>query len=332
VAATAIQRALLDLDRLSVAGLISEFEDQRPTARDFRAQALAELTTHPARRSGVFIGVTGSPGAGKSTLLGELAKRLLQSDRDLRIAVLAVDPSSHVSGGALLGDRTRVRVDSRESRFFFRSQASQTQLGGLSPASFDVCRLLCHIDDCVFVETVGVGQSEVDIRFLADHVCLVMTPLGGDEVQFLKAGVMEIPDTVVLNKSDAKQEARKAFHALKASLALARPFDAERVTILRTSCTSGQGLEELAALLGERVRALAAEDASEVALRRTTREAYFYARWVEREWGRQGLSYLKSELGGAAGLLAEVGAYDPAQTEFGQRFRAQLSRGPATPR
>jgi len=316
---------LVDLDRFSVAGLISEFEDQRVVARAVRARVLAELTAHPARRAGVFIGVTGTPGSGKSTLLGEVAKRLLKSDAALRIAVLAVDPSSHVSGGALLGDRTRVRVDSREPRFFFRSQASQTQLGGLSPASFDVCRLLCQIYDCIFVETVGVGQSEVDIRFLADHVCLVMTPLGGDEVQFLKAGVMEIPDTVVLNKSDAKQAARRAYYALKASLALARPFDAERVTILRTSCTSGEGLDELALLLGERMRQLGAQGRGEVESRRTAREAYFYGRWVEREWGRQGAAFLRSELGGAAALLAEVGSYDQAQSDFGERFRAALA-------
>lgn len=327
MATTVVERALLDLDRLSVAGLISEFEDQRPAARAVRAETLATLTAHPARRAAVFVGMTGSPGSGKSTLLGELAKRLLRSDAALRIAVLAVDPSSHVSGGALLGDRTRVRVDSREARFFFRSQASQTQLGGLSPASFDVCRLLCHIYDCVFVETVGVGQSEVDVRFLADHVCLVMTPLGGDEVQFLKAGVMEIPDTVVLNKSDAKQAARKAYYALKASLALARPFDAERVTILRTSCSSGEGLDELALLLGDRVRQLGAQDPAQVEIRRTAREAYFYERWVEREWGRQGLGFLRGKLGGSAALLADLGSYDLAQSDFGERFRRALAIG-----
>ncbi|MCA9627336.1 MAG: hypothetical protein KC766_06710 [Myxococcales bacterium] len=316
---------LTRLNRLGVSTLVSEFEDQRASARERRAQVIGELLAAENRRRGVFIGITGTPGAGKSTLLGELARRLLASDAELRVAVLAVDPSSHVSGGALLGDRTRVRVDSREERFYFRSQASQTQLGGLSPASFDVCRLLVHLYDCVFVETVGVGQSEVDIRFLADRVYLVMTPLGGDEVQFLKAGVMEIPDTVILNKSDAKQAARKAYHALKASLQLARPFDGDQVQIFRTSCTSGEGLDDLAAHVHHQVVALGAgSDLASAEQRNHGREAYFYRRWVEREWGRQGKRFLEDSLGGAERFLEESKGYDRAQTAFGERFVASL--------
>lgn len=317
---------LTRLDRLGVSTLVSEFEDQRPAARERRAEVLRELLAAENRRRGVFIGITGTPGAGKSTLLGELARRLLAGDSELRVAVLAVDPSSHVSGGALLGDRTRVRVDSREQRFYFRSQASQTQLGGLSPASFDVCRLLMHLYDCVFVETVGVGQSEVDIRFLADRVYLVMTPLGGDEVQFLKAGVMEIPDSVVLNKSDAKQAARKAYHALKASLQLARPFDGDQVQIFRTSCSSGEGLDELAQHVAQQVVALGAGSDLQNAMQRArSREAYFYGRWVEREWGRQGKRFLEDQLGGAEQFLQESKGYDQAQTAFGERFVLSLA-------
>ncbi|MGE0321828.1 MAG: ArgK/MeaB family GTPase [Polyangiaceae bacterium] len=315
------------LDRLGVSTLVSEFEDQRPQARTRRAEVLSELYAAEHRRRGVFIGITGTPGAGKSTLLGELARRLLAADSELRVAVLAVDPSSHISGGALLGDRTRVRVDSREGRFYFRSQASQTQLGGLSPASFDVCRLLTHLYDCIFVETVGVGQSEVDIRFLADRVYLVMTPLGGDEVQFLKAGVMEIPDSVILNKSDAKQAARKAYYSLKASLQLARPFDGDQVHIFRTSCTTGEGLDELAAHVRQQVVVLGpGSDLTSAAQRTHDREAYFYRRWVEREWGRQGARYLEDQLGGAAQFLEESRGYDQAQTDFGERFVAALAR------
>ncbi len=325
MSATNTANLLEKLNRLGVATLVSEFEDQRPSARERRAQVLEELLAAAQRRRGVFIGITGTPGAGKSTLLGELARRLLAGDPELRVAVLAVDPSSHISGGALLGDRTRVRVDSSEQRFYFRSQASQTQLGGLSPATFDVCRLLQHLYDCIFVETVGVGQSEVDIRFLADRVCLVMTPLGGDEVQFLKAGVMEIPDTVVLNKSDAKQAARKAYHALKASLQLARPFDSENVQIFRTSCTSGEGLDELAQHVAQQLAALGAgSDLQEAAQRTRDREAYFYRCWVEREWGRRGARFLEDGLGGAARFLEESKGYDQAQTAFGERFVAAL--------
>ena len=116
--------------------------------------------------------------------------------------MLAVDPSSQVSGGALLGDRTRMRFPPDERRLFFRSQASESDLGGLGPSTFQVCRLLTRLFDCVMIETVGIGQSEADIRHLADRVYLVLQPLGGDEVQFLKAGIIEVPHAFILNKCD----------------------------------------------------------------------------------------------------------------------------------
>ncbi|MBX3183497.1 MAG: hypothetical protein KIT72_02965 [Polyangiaceae bacterium] len=319
---TLVARAALELHRGSVAELINLFEDQRASARPSRAVALAALGRHPARRRAVFIGVTGAPGAGKSTLVGELATRLLGAQPSWRVAVLAVDPSSHLSGGALLGDRTRVRISSDERRFFFRSQASQTALGGLSPASYDVCRLLEGLFDCVFVETVGVGQSEIDIRFLADTVYLVMTPLGGDEIQFLKAGVMEIPDHVVLNKSDAKQAARRAYYALKGSLGLARPEDADKMSVFRTSCVSGEGLAELSEHVASRVAMAGDEGAQPPKL---DREAYFFERWAVREWGQRGARYLDRELGGGRQLLARVSGYDAAQQALEAGFVAHLT-------
>src|SRR5690606_6958306 len=114
------------------------------------------------------IGITGTPGAGKSTLVGEMATRLVGADDHTAVAVLAVDPSSQISGGALLGDRTRVRFPAGEPRLFFRSQASDRELGGVSRTTFPVCRLLHRLFDVVFVETVGIGQSETEIQHVSD--------------------------------------------------------------------------------------------------------------------------------------------------------------------
>lgn len=309
----AVERALA-LDRIGVARLIRAFEDQRPGAGERRAALIAQLDQHPKHRHAAFIGITGTPGSGKSTLVGELSRRLLKSDAELRVAVLAVDPSSHVSGGSLLGDRTRVRTETDDARFFFRSQASQTELGGLSPASFQVCRLLERVYDLVFVETVGIGQSEVDIRYLADRVYLVLQPLGGDEVQFLKAGVMEIPDAIILNKADAAEATRASFHALKSSLTLARPFDAEEVVVHRTSARTGEGLDELATLM-RAVKPGAPGD----------KEAYFFQKWVRQEWGRRGIAHLGRVSGGAPGYIAEQGGYDAALSAFGADFVRALT-------
>jgi LAO/AO transport system kinase len=235
--------AALDAHKFSIARLISLFEDQRPEAVPQRAAVLAALDTNPRARRATFLGITGTPGAGKSTLTGQLARRMHAQRSDLRFAVLAVDPSSRFSGGALLGDRTRVRFATGDARLFFRSQASDTELGGLSPRSFQVCRLLYRLFDCVIIETVGIGQSEVDIRFLADRVYLVVQPMGGDEIQFLKAGIMEVPDEIVLNKCDAVDAARRSYQALKSSMALARPFDGDAIPIHRVSATEGMGLD-----------------------------------------------------------------------------------------
>jgi LAO/AO transport system kinase len=304
--------ALLDealaLQKQAVSRLISLFEDQRPSAVARRAAAMAALRARSPRRA-VFIGVTGTPGSGKSTLVGRVALRLIELDPAAAIAVLAVDPSSRVSGGALLGDRTRTRFPPGERRLFFRSQAAEHELGGLGPSTFQVCRLLSCLYDFVFVETVGIGQSEADIRELADRVYLVLQPLAGDEVQFLKAGIMEVPHAFVVNKCD-EPAAERSYHQLRGSLWLARPFDERPVPIFRTSARTGQGIDELAAAL------LAEAQAGDFA----AREAHFFARWVREEWGRVGARFLDEELGGAAAWVAARG-FDGAQLEFAARAR-----------
>jgi len=306
----------LELDKHAVARLISLFEDRRSSAVAQRVAVLERLDRERPGRPSSVVGVTGTPGSGKSSLLSRLTVDLLAADPDLSVAVVAIDPSSQVSGGALLGDRTRMRFTPDERRLFFRSQASETDLGGLGPSSFQVCRLLTRLFDCVLIETVGIGQSEADIRHLADRVYLVLQPLGGDEVQFLKAGIIEVPHAFVLNKCD-EPSSDSSFHHLRSSMWLARPFDEQEPPIFRTSALTGEGLGELEADILRTVRS-----ASGNAL--TAREPYFFERWVEDEWGRVGTRHLRDALGGADTFLADAGGYDAAQLRFGDTLVASL--------
>jgi LAO/AO transport system kinase len=280
---------------------------------------LAHLDRQSDRVPGTIIGLTGTPGSGKSTLLSRVTVDLLAARDDLSIAVLAVDPSSQVSGGSLLGDRTRMRFTPDERRLFFRSQAAESDLGGLGPSSFQVCRLLTRLFDCVMIETVGIGQSEADIRHLADRVYLVLQPLGGDEVQFLKAGIIEVPHAFILNKCDEPASVA-SYHQLRGSMWLARPFDEEVPPIFRTSALTGEGLDELEADMLGRVRAAGGAGLVE-------REPYFFARWVDDEWGRVGARVLAARAGGAAGFLVEHGGYEGAQAAFGPLVHDALGLG-----
>jgi LAO/AO transport system kinase len=309
----------VEREKAAVARLIGLFEDSRPEAAPRRAHVLdlVDEATGPDAVPCTVLGVTGTPGSGKSSLLSRLTVEMLRGDPELSIAVLAVDPSSPVSGGALLGDRTRMRNPLDERRLFFRSQASATELGGLSPSSFQVSRLLTRLFRCVMVETVGIGQSEADIRHLADRVYLVVQPLGGDEVQFLKAGIIEVPDVFVLNKSD-EPSAEQSYHHLKGSLGLARPFDAEPPEIHRTSARTGLGIDELAA-------AMRAAVATGTPRTHAEREPHFFSRWVEDEWGRQGRLHLAEVCGGAEAHLAATGGFDPAQLAFDTSIRTALA-------
>jgi LAO/AO transport system kinase len=309
-------------EKRAIARLVSLFEDRRVRRAGERSAVLAALDASDGVRSAAIVGITGTPGAGKSTLTSELVRYARALEPELRVAIVAVDPSSHVSGGALLGDRTRMRLPPGDERVYFRSQASDTALGGLSPHTFQVCRLLHRLFDVIFVETVGIGQSEIDVRHLADRVYLVMQPLAGDEVQFLKAGIMEVPDEIVLNKCDEADAATRSYRALKSTLSLARPFDGDSIPIHRVSARTGMNVERLARRVLERARV------DRVASLRD-REEHHLARWVEDEWGRVGLRAL-TELGGPATLMAESGDFDGAQALFDRKLRERLAASSAS--
>ena len=162
------------------------------------------------------MGVTGPPGVGKSTLLSALLREWRGRGRS--VAVLAVDPSSKRSGGALLGDRARIEHDPADRDVFIRSMAAGERLGGLAPATRAAAQALANAFDVVVIETVGVGQSETDVAEAADTVAVVVQPGSGDALQFLKAGIMEIPDVLVVTKADLGAVAHRAEHDLRAAL------------------------------------------------------------------------------------------------------------------
>jgi LAO/AO transport system kinase len=312
------------LDKRAIATLIDRFEDTRAGSVGERTRVLQGLRSWAGERCSPVVGITGTPGSGKSSLLARAVPEALAEDPTLTVAVVAIDPSSHVSGGAFLGDRTRMHFPPGETRVFVRSQAAAEMLGGVAPATFQVCELLALLFDLVVVETVGIGQSELEIQKLADHVVLVVQPLAGDEIQFLKAGIIEIPDTFVLNKCD-EPAAERSYHQLVASLSLARPFDDCRPDVLRTSARTGAGVSTVARLLVGLARSGSRRDPG-------ARERYAFETWVKSEWGRAGFTALATTLGGAAHWLAASGGYDEAQASFAGAFVQTLGAalpGPA---
>ena len=211
---------------------------------DASLQLLKELYTHTGRA--FVVGITGSPGVGKSTLVDRLIEQFRAGGS--RVAVLAVDPTSPFSGGAILGDRIRMQRHSTDPGVFIRSMATRGKLGGLAPA---VQEALIVLDasgyDCILLETVGVGQDEVDVVFAAHMVLVVLAPGLGDEVQTIKAGLMEIADVFVLNKADLEGTDRSEKEIL-AMLELAGERAGYPLRMVKTVATEGTGVEDL---LGE---------------------------------------------------------------------------------
>jgi LAO/AO transport system kinase len=198
------------------------------------------------------IGVTGAPGSGKSTLVDAMIGELRRAGK--RVAALAVDPTSPFTGGAILADRVRMLEHASDDRVYIRSMASRGSLGGLAPAAADVLTVLeAARFDVILIETVGVGQAEVDVAGLADPVALVLTPGAGDDMQAMKAGIMEIADVYVLNKADLPGADTLERH-LAAMLSLRGAGEGEAPAILRTVATDHTGVPELLAILRGRVR------------------------------------------------------------------------------
>lgn len=213
-------------------------------------ELLAELS--PAKLGGEapghVVGVTGPPGAGKSTLLSALLRAWRSQGRT--VAMLAVDPSSRRSGGSLLGDRARVEFDPNDRGVLIRSTAAGDRLGGLAPATRTATQALAAAFDVVVIETVGVGQAETEVADVADTVVVVVQPGSGDVLQFLKSGIMEVPDLLVVTKADMGQPALRTRRDLNAAL---RSLGAKASTKVLTvsSLPPPQGIDELVQALDE---------------------------------------------------------------------------------
>ncbi|WP_061270872.1 protein kinase [Leptospira interrogans] len=233
-------------EKFPLAKLISGLE--RPDSFEFRKNLFEALDFLGLNGShSLTVGFTGTPGAGKSSLLGELATQFLKSDNNETMAIVAIDPSSYISGGSLLGDRTRLSLPAREKRIYFRSQPSQLELGGVNPYTYHVIRLLRCFFRFVFIETVGIGQNEIEVSKLTDLSFLVLQPLGGDQIQFMKSGIMEVPDSFILNKCDEKTLANSSYHMLISTLEFLKDVmpDNRLPPVFKTSTKTKQGIQDL---------------------------------------------------------------------------------------
>jgi LAO/AO transport system kinase len=232
-------------DRRALARVVSLIENHAEEAR----QILAQLHTYGGHAH--IVGLTGSPGAGKSTLVMQLARELRR--RDQRIGIIAVDPTSPFTGGAILGDRIRMQELAGDPNVFIRSMASRGSLGGLARATRDVVRALDAAGfDAILIETVGAGQAEVEIVRAAETVIVVTVPGMGDDIQAIKAGILEIADIFVVNKAD-RPGADQTVAELRMLLSLdeQRKERAWRVPIIKTCATNGEGVPLLADKLAE---------------------------------------------------------------------------------
>ncbi len=316
--------SIVKQQRPAVAKALNLLDDKRPEARRRAARLLAELPRDSLYASGHLIGLTGPPGAGKSSLTAALIT--VWRKRGLRVAVLAVDPSSPISGGALLGDRLRMLSGQIDSDVFIRSLACRGEFGGLSAEVWPMSLVMLAAFDIVLIETVGVGQKEIDVSKLTDSTVFVAQPASGDSIQFLKAGIMEVPHLLVVNKADLGLAARKTLAELQATLKPAFDESSWQVPALSASATRGTGIEELADGI-EAHRSWLLKQAQLIPRRKK-----FQAEWVlkrlDEEFGRFGVE----TLGGASSLMAELAQaehspfeqYDALRHRFLRNWKSRL--------
>lgn len=305
---------LLDGKHRALARVITKIENRSPGYREL----VSELHTHTGDAD--VIGITGSPGAGKSTLVDKMAKTY--RDRGQTVGVIAIDPSSPFSGGAVLGDRIRMASTVGDMDVFFRSMSARGSLGGLSTATTDAVKALDAFGkDKIIVETVGAGQNEIDIVKTADSVVVLVPPASGDDIQMLKAGILEIADLFVVNKADLdganmtvkelkeminmRGDTPSAGHhgagaATDVPLELDHDGENWTPTIVETVAKTGEGIEAFLEALEEHVTWLHETGQDEV--RNRKQYAAEIQRLVREDMGR----LIEQELAAAGGLEAKV--------------------------
>ncbi|HEX4889072.1 MAG TPA: methylmalonyl Co-A mutase-associated GTPase MeaB [Alphaproteobacteria bacterium] len=256
---------------------------------------------------GHVIGLTGPPGVGKSTLINALLKHWRQQGRT--VGVIAVDPTSRKTGGALLGDRTRLSTDPEDGGVFVRSMAARDRLGGLAALTLPAMVLMRAVFDLVLIETVGIGQSETDVSNVADTVIFCIQPGSGDSLQFMKAGIMEVPHIVVVTKADMQAAARRARADVEGALGLAEPGDSEwLVPVLGVSAARNDGIDALAGEIDRHADWLA--KSGEGAPVRARQANHWLREIVREQFGLRGLASVSDEI--EAGVRAGAAPFSLA--------------------
>ncbi len=248
---------------------------------DLPASVCALLDRASQKKIGKIIGLSGAPGAGKSALSAKLCDLILLSGK--AAAVVAVDPSSQFSGGAILGDRVRFTRTETGDQLFFRSLSSGDCFGGLARSVFGMVTYLASLFDYVFVETVGVGQTEIDVRRLSDVTVFCVQPGAGDIMQFMKAGVMETPDIFAITKADFGAVADKARAELRSALGLRLQTGSEK-TVLKVSAETGEALSDLLEKI-ENFSALVTDEQND--------RDYFFRKMMIELYGKFGMTHYK---------------------------------------
>ena len=224
--------------KIFLSNLLEQVEINRETKK-----IISQLDALHSKAKSHVIGITGPPGAGKSSLVDKLIGEIRKNKKS--VGIIAIDPSSSKSGGALLGDRTRLLLDPNDNDVFVRSMAAKDFLGGLSELTFPTMTVMRSIFDFVIIETVGVGQSETNVKDLVDSVILCVQPGSGDTIQFMKSGIFEIPDIVVVTKSDIEKIANLTYSELNKSKNYFKSTDDWNIEIIKTSVVKNIGIDFL---------------------------------------------------------------------------------------
>ena len=287
-------------ERAALSAILNRIDDDRPGRREDALLRIDEICRAAPTPGAARVGITGAPGVGKSTLLDAVVRTLRR--RGQSAAVIAIDPSSRHSGGALLGDRARMRSLAGDEGVLVRSMAARDRLGGLADATWPSAAALATAFDWVFVETLGVGQADSEVAHLVDSLIYVAQPGAGDTLQFMKAGLLEHPHLLVVNKADQGAAAERTARELAAGLALgAREPGGGRAPVpLLVSARDGRGIDALVAALDRHGAELRCSGA--LGRRRREGERTLTLEHLERRYGSYGLGVL----GGRATLLRRM--------------------------